>query len=232
MPTAISLTESQIFTALTTVLSGMIPGIAIIRGQDNRVPEPVCPDFIEMWPLMRTRLSMNVDTPDDCTFVGSITGNALTVSDLTFGAIQLGAQVFGVSVAPNTIVTGLSPYTVTPSQTVASANLAAGTRQIEQSTRMTVQLDVHGPSSGDNAQIITTLFRDGYGVEAFEQSGYPIAPLYTNEPRQLAFDNGEDQFEDRWSIDLDLQIKPVIGVPQQFADQLTATVDQVQALSA
>ncbi|MGF6633528.1 phage neck terminator protein [Paraburkholderia sp. MM6662-R1] len=97
---------------------------------------------------------------------------------------------------------------------------APSVKQVSQSTRLTVQLDVHGPASADNAQIITTLFRDSYGVDALAASGIEIAPLYTSEARQVPFRNAENEVERRWTIDLQLQIKPVVTVAQEFADSL------------
>jgi hypothetical protein len=236
MPT-VALTESAVFTALTTVLQGMLPGIEIIRGQDNRVPEPAAASFIEMWPLLRLRLATNIDTPTDCTFTGSISGPTLTVAAVLSGTILPNAPVFGPSVGVGTVITafgsgtgGTGTYTVAPAQTIPSGPMAAGTSSNLQMTRFTVQLDVHGPASGDNAQIISTLFRDQYAVDAFAAANPAIAPLYTSDPRQLAFDNAEMQFETRYSIDLELQINPTVQVPVQFAGTLSVTPYPVDIL--
>lgn len=98
---------------------------------------------------------------------------------------------------------------------------SAQKRHAMQSTRLTVQLDVHGPNSSANAQIISTLFRDEYAADQFEASGYALAPLYTSEPRQLPFHNAEHQIERRWSIDALIQVKPIVTSGQDFADALS-----------
>ena len=238
MPTTLSLTESAIFTALTTVLNGMLPGVQTIRGQDNRVPEPAAANFIEMWPLLRTRLETNIDTLADCAFIGSISGTIMAVSSVSLGTIIPNAPVFGPTVRPGTAVTGSlggcggpGAYVIAPPQNVPSGALAAGTNQVLTPTRLTVQLNVHGPASGDNVQVIQTLFRDQYAVDAFAAANPAVAPLYTSEPRQIAFENAEAQYEERWSIDLELQINPVVQVGQQFADQLIATAEAAESLS-
>lgn len=105
------------------------------------------------------------------------------------------------------------------------ANIAA-----VQETEVTIQCDVHGPVSGDNAQRISTLWRDQFAVSAFLNLGLPLSPLYTTDPKQLAFDNGEQQVEDRWVIDLCMQADITVTYPMQFADQLQATVTPVESL--
>lgn len=167
MSVTLSLTESQAITALRSFLLGILPdGTEVVRGQDNRVPEPQGDDFVTMTPIGRERLETNVDTYTD-----------------------------GYPDAPST-------------------------KSILQPTKVTVQLDVHGPASADNAQIITTLFRDEYATDAFAASGFDVTPLYANDAHQMPFVNGEQQVEDRWVVDVVMQCNPVVGVPQQFASQI------------
>jgi len=237
MSITLSLTESQTIKALRSFLLSVLPaGIEVVRAQDNRVPEPVGPDFVTMTPTLRGRLETNVDTYEDVAFTGSIAGNTLTVTEISAGAISVGAQLLGNNLATNTVVTalgtgtgGIGTYTVTPSQSVSSQIMAAGTQMLLQPTQVTVQLDVHGPASADNTQIITTLFRDGYATSAFALSGFDVTPLYANDPHQMPFTNGEQQVEDRWVVDVVMQANPVLTVPQQFASSIEASVTSVQA---
>jgi hypothetical protein len=129
-----------------------------------------------MWALDRTRLATNVDTYIDCAFTASIATNVMTVASVRLGTIGVGNALFGVGVAPGTTITGQTSgpvggageYTVSIAQTVPSGTLASGVKSSMQSTQMTIQLDVHGPSSGDNAQIISTLFRDEFATTFFQ----------------------------------------------------------------
>lgn len=99
--------------------------------------------------------------------------------------------------------------------------LPSGNNTYTQNTKIIMQLDVHGPNSSDNAQIISTMFRDPYAVDAFNGSGFVIAPLYADDPRQTPFINAEEQYEYRWTVEAEIQANQVIsGVPQQFAAQL------------
>ncbi len=87
---------------------------------------------------------------------------------------------------------------------------------IEQSTQFGIQLDVHGPLSGDAAQLITTLMRSNYGCEQFASYGLAVTPLYADDAKQMPFLNGEMQYEDRWVIMANLQVKPIVTFPQQY----------------
>lgn len=237
MSITLSLTESQTFTALRLFLLSIMPaGMEVVKAQDNRVPEPVGPDFIAMTPLFRERLETNVDTYSDTAFTGSISGNTLTVTDVSLGAIKVGAQLLGSNLATSTAVTafgsgtgGVGTYTVTPSQTVASQVMAAGTQMLLQPTKVTFQLDVHGPASADNAQIISTTWRDEFAIDQFATSGFDVTPLYASDPHQVPFMNGEQQFENRWVIDLVMQCNPILTVPQQFASALNVDLIEVDA---
>lgn len=107
--------------------------------------------------------------------------------------------------------------------------LPGSVRNDLQPTQVTVQLDVHGPAGADNAQIISTLFRSGYAVDQFASSGFDVTPLYTADPRQMPFINGENQFEDRWVVDAVMQANPVVTTAQQFADVLDIGIISVDA---
>lgn len=176
MTTAISITQSNLFTALRTFLLSILPaGIEVVMAETNRVAEPEGSDFVVMTPLLRERQSTNVDTYAD-------------------------------------------GYPSLP-----------GVMNSLQSTKVTVQLDVHGPNSPDNAQIISTLFRDEYAVDNVATSGYDVAPLYCGDPRQVPFLNAEQQIEVRWSMDAVMQANPVVTVSQQFAAALDVVPESIDA---
>jgi hypothetical protein len=228
-----SITEAQINAALgnflTTILS--LPASNIVVGQTNRVASPEG-DYCVMWPLRRPRLSTNVDSSADAKFTGSIAGTVMTITQVFTGEMNVGAIVFGVGAAANTTVKslgtgtgGVGTYNISPSQTVTSETLSAGATEIEQSTEVVYQIDIHGPASGDNVQTIATIFRDAYGVSLFAGTG--ITPLYCEDPRQLAFSTAAVQFEERWSIDVHMQADPIISVPTQYSDAANVTVISV-----
>lgn len=230
-----SITQQDINVALgnflTTILA--LPSGQVIVGQVNRVSEPEG-DFAVMWPMNRPRLATNVDTPADAKATGSIADTIMTLTSVVRGTFVAGNQVFGVDVADNTVIidqlTGTPPggvgtYTISPSQTIASETLSAGTMSIAASTEIVMQVDVHGPNADNNAQTIQQLLRDQYGVDQFAGTG--VSPLYADDPRQAPFVNAAKQYEERWIVDVHLQITPTISVPQEFADQLTVELFDV-----
>ena len=202
MSASISILQNTVIVALGSFLKQIVPGasavpplVEIVFGQDNRTPEPTADNFIVMTPIFLTRLETTSNIYQD---------------------------------------------TYDPVGNPSGINAACAP------TQLTVQLDFHGPAGGDNAQIFTTLFRDQYGCDYFSQTTFTLgeltnstganitangnnldvpglitaAPLYTSDPRQVPFDNGENQIEYRWSVDAEIQINPVVTVSQGFASNL------------
>lgn len=237
MTVSVDLTETSVFTALRSFLLTILPaGIEVVRGQDNRVAEPPGTDFVVMWPLLRERLSTNVNSYIDAVFTGSIAGNVLTITAVAQGSLSPGSIIYGVGLAANTIVLaqtsgtpgGIGTYSITPNpQTISSETIAAGVMATLQPIKFTAQIDVHGPLSADNSHIITTLFRDDYGIQLFAASGFDVTPLYCGEPKQIPYLNGEQQIEERWSIDAMMQCNPLVTTPQQFASALAVVLNEV-----
>lgn len=234
-----SITQDGITAALGNFLTAILPAVVtVITGQANRVASPEG-DYCVMWPLRRPRLATNVDSSADARFTGSIAALVMTVDAVQIGSVVPGRQLFGTNVAANTIIGaqatgptgGAGTYAVSISQVVADGTLSAGATVIEQSTEVVYQVDVHGPAAGDNAQTISTAFRDEYGVSLFAGTG--VSPLYCEDPRQLAFQTAAVQFEERWTVDVHMQVDPSIAVPTQYADAANVTlIDVVEAFPA
>lgn len=240
----LSPTESQELTALRGFLVAVLPpGTPVIQGQVNRVAEPAAEDFVVFWPLRQARLSTNVVSFYDNELTGAITGAVLTVSALAHLAAPLSVGTLltdgtAGQVAPNTVlgaqftgpVGGTGTYAVTPSQDLGVETLYAGVRADLTPTEFTVQCDVHGPRGADNARVIEELFRSEYGVDAFAAAEalngvplYSVVPLYADEIRQMPFINAESQYENRYTLDLRVQINPIVSTPQDFATAIDAT---------
>lgn len=238
---SLSPTQSTVFGALRAWLlslplfaqAGQV--IEVVQGLPNRVPEPKSADFVVMTVLRRPRLATNIDTYADVSFAGGIAGNVLTVVSVAYGAIVSGSTIFGPGVASGTTVVagingagGIGTYQVSVSQNVASSpKFAAGTELLLQETRVVIQLDVHGPNAHDNSQVITTLFRDDMAVQFFDAYASGIVPLHADDARLVSFDNDQQQVEIRYMIEAHLQVDQVVQVPQQFADQLSISLNPV-----
>lgn len=239
-----SITEAQFNIALGNLLQAMLPQFPagqIIVGQVNRTASPLG-DYVVWWPLRRPRLGTDIETPVDAVFTGTVTPidsntatlNITAVNPNFTGQIAVGSQIFGVNVAIPTTVTalgigtgGIGTYIVTPSQTVTSETLAAGSIGLDQATEVVTQIEVHGPNSGDNAQVVQQLFRSDFATTAMAGTG--ITPLFCEAPRQVPFITAADQYENRWIIDAHFDMAPIISIPQEFAGAANVSVVSVTA---
>ncbi len=224
-----SITQAAVLDALGDFLLAILPNFTaaqIVIGQENRIAEAQPTDFIVMTPLFKNRLSLsNIDTYAPSSFTGSIAADLLTVSTVTIGAVTPGNQLFGVNVAPNTIVGtqasgppgGAGTYAVSPSQTVASTLMASGSKTALMPQDVTVQLDIHGPGGFDNSNVVMAMFRDAYSIDLFAPWNTGITPLYSEDAIELTFENAEQQTEQRWIVSAHLQCNPAITIPYQFA---------------
>ena len=214
------------------------PGVEVILGQINRVPEPQGSEFVVMTPWNDIRLATTLDGEADVRFVGSIAGAVLTVASVNFGVITAGALLFGVGVLPGTVVgaqlTGaagsVGTYTVAPSQTLASGTvLSCGAMTLMQELQMDIRLDFHsgGNNGADMARTFTTVFRDPAGTGFFDALGTGISPLYADEARQTPCIDAEQQVDWTWTVDAMLQANIVVSVPQQYADSLDVILKDV-----
>lgn len=239
MAVTLSFTEGDVFTALRGFLVQIMPPkTEIVRAQINRVPEPKSTNFLVLTQILRTRLETNIDSTEDVIFHGAIADTELTVSGVLTGAIFVGALIDGLGVTAGTSITGfgsglgdVGTYVVSPSQAVSGpVSMYAGVSRAMAPTQFDIQIDVHGPAAGDNVQLISTLFRDEFATDYFDNCPIDIQALYASDPRQIPFINGEAQWESRWSIDVSLQVNQVAQVPQQFADTLDVGLIDVDAV--
>lgn len=230
--------QDDIQTAVRSfLLSVLPPNFEVVEGQDNRVPEPKVLDFAVMWPLRRERLSTNIDDTGDVRFTASISGTLMSVTHIDFGVIAIGTWVFGVGVLfPTRILFfgsgtgGLGTYTLDQPQAVPSEIMSSGQITATQHTEVVLQIDVHGPTSTENAQVISTLFRDPYAVSWFAQNAANIMPLFADDPNQIPFFNAEDQTEYRWVVEAHLQANIALALPQQYADAVNVLLQNVDAV--
>jgi len=250
MAVPISITEAQIFAALGAVieqysLTSSTAGqtVPVVLGQTNRVPQVRQSDFCVMWPISRIRLAQNIVDLFDNSFTGSVTSNVLTVSGLIEGDVPVGQPVYATSTKGGIVPTfltiqqltgpaqGIGTYSTTPSQDLTSRVMYSGVADHMQKIEFTAQVDVHGPASADNCTRISTLWRDQFTVDAFRDFGIEVSPLYAQDPKQMPFVNEQMQTENRWVVDLAMQINPVVSTTAQFADELDATVTSVETVA-
>jgi hypothetical protein len=212
----------------TFILSLLPDGVEVVKGQTNRVPPPAGSNYVVMTPTLRERLSTNVDEFVDTRMIGSIAGDTLTITEVDYGGIKLGSVILGVDVLPRTYVTSVFPgsggtgvYKVTPVQSISGRVLAAGVLDALMPTKVTIQIDVHGPDSSDYVHRISTMFRDDYAYLSFTRGTPGIVPLYADDPKQVPFINDSNQYEFRWVLEACLQVNATVeDIPQEFFEQI------------
>jgi hypothetical protein len=98
----------------------------------------------------------------------------------------------------------------------------AGEVELEQGTRLDVQVDFYGAQSGDWAAIFSTIWRSEYACTHLAPE---CAPLYADEGRMIPLVTGEEQYLERWTITAVLQYNPTVTTLQEFAG--AAVVDLI-----
>jgi hypothetical protein len=86
-------------------------------------------------------------------------------------------------------------------------------------TRLDVQIDFYGESSGDWCRTIQNVVRCGYGFDNFPSN---IKPLYTSDGTQTPLITGEEQYLSRWTLTLSVQYNPMVELPQESATEVVA----------
>lgn len=98
------------------------------------------------------------------------------------------------------------------------------TQATMQKTRVKLQLDCYGPDSNAWATILSTLLRDYIGCAALAPT---CQPLFTDPPFQGALIDGEEQYEERWTVMAYVQYNPVTTFAQQSATAVQVSVINV-----
>lgn len=228
----VALTETKVFEAIRGYLLTRLPPLEIVRGRDNRVPQPRGPEYVVVTPIMRNRLATTIEITSDIIITASIAGTQMTVTDIDGGALVPGNAIWGG--LPGTRITsfgtgigGVGSYTIAPSQTVPPDTLLyAGQMAAQMDTDLGVQIDTYGRQSADNSQIINTLLRSTDACDYFDRTGLPLAPLYCDDAIPAnPFVPAESQYENRWITTAHFHLVGLVTIEQQFAD--TVAVDQL-----
>lgn len=111
----------------------------------------------------------------------------------------------------------------TNNYTYSNQNSTPGKEIMSHTSQWRVQLDCYGEGAGDMANIISTVFRSEWACEAFGVTGYMVRPVYSTDPRQTYYIDGESQYGERWTIDVTMLFEDGVGVDMYFFDSATIT---------
>jgi hypothetical protein len=220
--------------AMQAFIQSLLPSADVIAAQANRAAEPQTGSFVVMTPVTLERLSTNFEQYGDVRAVGSISGQAFTVTAVTIGSIALGNPLDGTGVTPGTYIAaqtsgppgGAGTYTLNNSMTIPGPEaFSVGTWIMHAAYRMRMQLDFHSDdyTAYAWAQTVGIVLRSDNGVRFFADLPSPqnnVRPLYADEPAQRPFTNDQQQIEWRWVLDAHIQINQTVLVPQDYADKV------------
>lgn len=98
----------------------------------------------------------------------------------------------------------------------------ANSATISGPSRIDVQIDFYGDKASEYCKAAKSAFRSQWGFSQFPAN---IKPLYTSDGVQSPLVTGEQQYASRWTMTASMQYNPIVTVPQDFADALSATVE-------
>lgn len=110
------------------------------------------------------------------------------------------------------------------STNVHSFDPIAETQTIHAFTEIRLQLDFYGAAAYEWSQAASTLLRDAVGCTALAPS---CQPLHADDPFLAPLITGEQQYLRRASLETYLQWNPIVTIPQQYADTLSALLVNV-----
>ncbi len=121
--------------------------------------------------------------------------------------------------APSAVMTDLMTVDLSiPNQYYDNVNLNS---YIKNSKRFDIQVDFYGHNADSYCTAVKNSFAVGYGFDKFPAN---IKPLYTSDGIQSQLIGGEQQFENRWTLTLSLQVNPIVVVPQDSANIATVVL--------
>jgi len=102
-------------------------------------------------------------------------------------------------------------------------------RTVSRPEQMSFQIDCYGQGSSELAEMLNVLYRDAYACDLFDSFGFSGAPLYAGDIQQAPYVNGEDQYENRYTFEIELQINSRVTVPLQSCNILGIDLVSVDA---
>ncbi len=126
---------------------------------------------------------------------------------------------------PNTDSIELTPlYEKRLSTNVRSYDPDNGIVTLRMGTEYTIQVDCFGSTANYRATVIALLWRDDAAVSQFPDG---ITPLYADDPRQIQFQNDQNQYEERWMVEIKLQYNALVSMPYESAQALNLAINRL-----
>lgn len=118
----------------------------------------------------------------------------------------------------------LSTTREVPNDTGSTATSSVRLTEVRQAD---IQVDIYGVRAADRAIALETVFRSGHAYDLIKARDKRVAPLYASEAMQAPFINAGEQWEQRYTVTLSLQVHITVEVPQAYFDRISVTTEQV-----
>lgn len=102
-------------------------------------------------------------------------------------------------------------------------------KTIERGVKFSVQIDVYGTGAQGRAAALSMLCRSSEGFDFYASSGFNMQLLYADDAQQMPIINGEEQFQERWTFPLLLQVNESVTITTETANALTIGLVNVDA---
>lgn len=169
-------------------------------------------------------MTVSITSAQLYTIIGQFIQAVIGVDPATSVTVAVTRGQLNLVPMPNSAFVNVQLFTMGRLRTNVHTYTSDQQVQVEVGTKVKVRLDFYGPLAEDWSKAVTGLWRDNYGCAFLASVG---APLYDGDAIQAALVNGEEQYENRWIVELFLQYNPVITVPQQSAITLKVKVKNV-----
>ncbi|WP_392430519.1 LIC_12616 family protein [Edwardsiella piscicida] len=93
--------------------------------------------------------------------------------------------------------------------------------------RVDIQVDIYGDGAGDRAVTLETVFSSGYAYDKIKAIDERVAPLYSTAAIQAPMIDAEQQWQERWTLDVSLQVHMTASFPEPYFDKAEVSVDPV-----
>lgn len=93
--------------------------------------------------------------------------------------------------------------------------------------RADIQVDVYGANAGDRAVTLETVFASGYAYDKIKAIDERVAPLYSTAAKQAPMIDAEQQWQERYTMDVSLQVHMTASFPQDYFDKAEITAEPV-----
>lgn len=96
------------------------------------------------------------------------------------------------------------------------ADSAMGYTEVRQ---LDIQVDIYGDGAADRAVALETIFPSDYAYQKIKSIDGRLAPLYTSDAFNAAMINGENQYQERWTLTVTVQPHITVSFPQDYFDK-------------